>query len=116
MSRTIAAAMILALTVAAPAASPGAPPPDGTVRLAQAQPGESRKVFHATGIVSANEPAGTLTINHEPIVGLMPAMEMMFKANPPSLTNGVRPGDKVEFSVEGKTLVLVGLKVVGHIK
>jgi Cu/Ag efflux protein CusF len=116
MSRTIAAGVFLALTVAAQAASPGAPPSDGTVRLAQAQPGEARKVFHATGIVTANEPAGTLTINHEPIVGLMPAMEMMFKANPPTLANGVRPGDKVEFNVEGKTFALVGVKVVGHIK
>jgi Cu/Ag efflux protein CusF len=116
MIGTIAAGIILALTMAAPTASLAAPPPDGTVRLAQAQPGGSRKVFHATGIVTANEPAGTLTINHEPIVGLMPAMEMMFKANPPSLTNGVRPGDKVEFSVEGKTFVLVGLKVLGHVK
>ncbi len=84
--------------------------------MAQAQQIERRKIFHAVGIVTAIEPSGSLTINHEPIEGLMPAMEMMFKVNPPTLTKNVRPGDKVDFSVEGKTFVIVGLKVTGHTK
>jgi Cu/Ag efflux protein CusF len=54
------------------------------------------------------------TINHEPIEGLMPAMEMMFSVTPRALSKGVRPGDKIEFSVEGKTYTIVDLKVVGH--
>ena len=66
------------------------------------------------GFVTAIESNGSLTINHEPIAGLMPAMEMKFSVNPPVLTDGVRPGDKVEFSVEGKTYVIRALKVVGH--
>jgi Cu/Ag efflux protein CusF len=81
---------------------------------AQAQQNEPGKVFRAVGIVTAIEPAGSLTINHEPIEGLMPAMEMAFPVNPRALTNGVRPGDKIEFSVEGKTYTIVALKVVGH--
>jgi Cu/Ag efflux protein CusF len=44
----------------------------------------------------------------------MPAMEMTFSVNPRALTKGVRPGDQVEFNVEGKTYTIVGLKVVGH--
>ena len=82
--------------------------------LAQAQQNEPRKVFRGMGIVTAIEPAGSLTINHEPIEGLMPAMEMAFQVNPRTLANGVRPGDKIEFSVEGKTYTIVALKVVGH--
>ncbi len=73
-----------------------------------------RKVFRGMGIVTAIEPAGSLTINHEPIEGLMPAMEMTFSVNPRALTKGVRPGDRIEFSVEGKTYTIVDLKVVGH--
>jgi Cu/Ag efflux protein CusF len=82
--------------------------------IAQAQQNEPRKTFHGVGVVTAIEPAGSLTINHEPIEGLMPAMEMTFQVNPRTLANGVRPGDKIEFSVEGKTYILVALKVVGH--
>ena len=82
--------------------------------LAQMQSSEPNKVYRAVGIVTATEPVGSVTINHEPIDGLMPAMEMTFTAKPATLTNGVRPGDKVEFDVEGKTYAIVGLKVVGH--
>ena len=86
----------------------------GPLMMAQAQQSESRKVFRGMGIVTAIEPAGSLTINHEPIEGLMPAMEMTFSVNPRALTKGVRPGDRIEFSVEGKTYTIVDLKVVGH--
>jgi Cu/Ag efflux protein CusF len=84
--------------------------------IAQAQPAEPAKVFHGVGVVTAIEPPGSLTINHQPIEGLMPAMEMVFPVNPRALTNGVRPGDEVEFSVEGKAYTIIALKVVGHIK
>jgi Cu/Ag efflux protein CusF len=79
-----------------------------------AQQGQPQKIFHGVGIVTAIEPTGTLTVNHQPIEGLMPAMEMAFKVNPGSLAKGVRPGDKIDFSLEGKTYTIVGLKVVGH--
>jgi Cu/Ag efflux protein CusF len=82
--------------------------------MAQAQQSETRIPFHGVGVVTAIEPAGSLTINHEAIAGLMPAMEMTFPVNPRALANGVRPGDKIEFSVEGKTYTIVALKIVGH--
>ena len=82
--------------------------------IAQAQQSEPRKVFHGVGIVTATEPAGSLTINHEAIEGLMPAMEMTFSVNPRALAKDVHPGDRIEFSVEGTTYAIVGLKVVGH--
>jgi Cu/Ag efflux protein CusF len=68
------------------------------------------------GVVTALAPAGTLTVSHEPIEGLMPAMEMTFSVKPPALANGVRAGDKIEFSVDGKTFTIVGLTVRGHSK
>jgi Cu/Ag efflux protein CusF len=87
----------------------------GPLWMAQAQPGETHNIFSGTGVVTAIEPAGTLTINHQAIEGLMGAMEMTFTVNPRALTKGVRPGDKVDFSVDGKTFTIVGLKVRGHI-
>ena len=72
-------------------------------------------MFSGVGVVTAIESPVLLTINHEPIAGLMPAMEMTFSVNPRALTNGVRPGDKVEFSMEGSNYIHHSpLKVVGH--
>jgi Cu/Ag efflux protein CusF len=82
--------------------------------LAQAQQSDPNRIFSGKGIVTAIEPAGTLTISHEAIEGLMAAMEMTFSVKPPALAKGVRPGDKIEFSVDGKTFTVVGLKVTGH--
>jgi len=81
---------------------------------ARAQQSEPTKLYHGDGVVTAIEGADSLTINHQPIEGLMPAMEMTFKVNPPSLTKNVHPGDKIRFSVEGKTYVIRELKVTGH--
>jgi Cu/Ag efflux protein CusF len=60
-----------------------------SVGLAQAQQGQPQKVFHGVGVVTAIEPTGMLTVNHQAIEGLMPAMEMAFKVNPASLAKGV---------------------------
>jgi Cu/Ag efflux protein CusF len=70
--------------------------------------------FHAIGFVTAVEPSGSLTINHEPIEGLMPAMEMTFSVKPSGLAKDVHAGDKIVFDVEGKTYVIVGLTVIEH--
>jgi Cu/Ag efflux protein CusF len=88
----------------------------GPVWMAQAQQSETGKMFRGEGVVTAIEPDGSLTINHEPIAGLMPAMEMSFSVNPRALTNSVRPGDKIAFSVEGATYIIRALKVVGHVQ
>ncbi len=116
-----AAVAVLALTIGANAMAAVASEDrlvghaeNAPLMMAQAQQSEPGKVFRAVGIVTAIEPAGSLTINHEPIEGLMPAMEMAFPVNPRALANGVRPGDRIEFSVEGKTYTIVALKVVGH--
>jgi Cu/Ag efflux protein CusF len=114
--------VLLALTIAAnaidtaPAGSRPAAKATDSQLAGRAQPSEAPNVFHGVGFVTAIQPAGSLTINHQTIDGLMPAMEMMFSVNPRALTKGVRPGDQVEFNVEGKTFVIVGLKVIGHMQ
>ncbi|WP_028312028.1 copper-binding protein [Derxia gummosa] len=43
--------------------------------------------------------AGTVTIRHERIPNLdMDAMTMVFKAKPPALLDGLKPGDKLRFT------------------
>jgi Cu/Ag efflux protein CusF len=88
----------------------------GPHQAGDAKPHEGADVFHGIGFVTAIEPAGSLTISHQPIEGLMPAMEMMFSMKPRALAQGIRPGDQIEFSVEGKTYSIVGVKVVGHVQ
>lgn len=63
-------------------------------------------------MTAINPATGSLTINHEDIVGLMPPMEMVFQVEPPTLSEGVKPGDRVEFRVEGKTYKIRDLKVI----
>ena len=87
-----------------------------TAQPVQARSTEAGPVFQGVGVVTATQPAGSLTVSHEPIQGLMPAMEMMFSVKPPTLAKGVKPGDKITFGVEGKTSTIVNLKVVGHVK
>ena len=74
-------------------------------------------LFRGVGVVTAIDPAtGSLTINHQEIVGLMPPMEMMFHVDPRTSSDDVKPGDKIEFGVEGKTYTVRDLRVIEHTK
>ena len=64
------------------------------------QPGVVR-TYHGTGVVTiVNRKEGWVEINHEEIVGLMPAMQMEWFVKPTSLMKSIRVGDKVNFAVE----------------
>lgn len=114
-------ALLLTLIAAAAAINvtnaqnnPGKTETGPSFQMAQVENGSARHIFQGVGVVTANKPAGSLTINHQAIEGLMPAMEMMFSVTPKRLTTSVRPGDTVEFSVDGKTYTITALKVHGH--
>jgi Cu/Ag efflux protein CusF len=78
---------------------------------------DSNGRFHGIGVVTdIDQETGALTVNHQEIKGLMPAMEMLFNVDPRSLSAGVKPGDRIEFSVEDKTYTIRDLKVVEHAK
>jgi Cu/Ag efflux protein CusF len=82
--------------------------------LAATSAAMAQPLFHGSGVVTAIEPDGSLTINHKTIEGLMPAMEMMFHVRPPALSKDLHPGDEIAFDVEGKSYTIVGVKVTGH--
>ncbi|HTO60759.1 MAG TPA: copper-binding protein [Bradyrhizobium sp.] len=78
---------------------------------------DSNGRFHGIGVVTdIDRETGALTVNHQEIKGLMPAMEMLFNVDPRSLSDGVKPGDRIEFSVEDKTYTIRDLRVIEHAK
>ena len=50
-------------------------------------------------VVSLDEKRGKVTLKHEEIKGLMPAMTMEFPIKSPELLDGVRQGDRVRFTL-----------------
>lgn len=50
-------------------------------------------------VVSLDEKRGKVTLKHEEIKGLMPAMTMEFPVKSPELLDGVRQGDRVRFTL-----------------
>lgn len=60
--------------------------------------------------------AGKLNITHGAISGLMDAMTMDFEVVDPSMTEDVKKGDKVQFTVEkatGGRFVITDIRVTG---
>jgi Cu/Ag efflux protein CusF len=114
---TVVAATAMSLDVrGVEAFSPGGHPlaqlPRAQFLQVQAQD-QSNGLFRGVGVVTAVDPeTGSLTINHQEIIGLMPPMEMLFHVDPRSLSEGVKPGDKIEFGVEGKTYKIRDIKVI----
>ncbi len=52
-------------------------------------------------VTAVDKTAGTITLKHGPIPGVKwPAMTMIFKANPASLADQVKVGEKVSFDVK----------------
>ncbi|MGA2794904.1 MAG: copper-binding protein [Roseiarcus sp.] len=87
------------------------------VAPAQAQQGEPEGIFRGVGVVKAIDAAtGALTLNHEDIKGLMPAMEMMYRVDPRSLSEGLRPGDRIDFGLDAKTYTVRDVKLIERAK
>jgi Cu/Ag efflux protein CusF len=84
------------------------PATGGPLTVAQA---EAAKIFHGVGKITAIDAAsGAVTIDHGAIPGLMEAMEMPYQAKPAKLLEGLKPGDKVDFAVDGKSLTIVEVR------
>jgi Cu/Ag efflux protein CusF len=60
--------------------------------------------YQAVGVVKALNPKRPgIEIDHEDIVGLMPAMQMEFPVTESSMLNGVAVNDRVDFTIENGT-------------
>jgi Cu/Ag efflux protein CusF len=57
--------------------------------------------YVGVGTVTGLDPkVSMIEIDHEDIKGLMPAMQMQFHLKDKSLLNGIKVGDRIEFTVE----------------
>jgi protein SCO1/2 len=77
----------------------------------------SPATYHLEGQIVAVDPdAGTLTISHGDIDGLMPGMTMPFKVADPGLMANKAPGDLVKASlvIQDEQPLLTTVEVVGH--
>ncbi len=70
-------------------------------------------VFHGVGVVTEIQPgAGALTLDHEDIVGLMPAMVMMYRVKSPEVSSGLKVGDRIAFDLDAKSYTILSAKVI----
>ena len=74
-------------------------------------------ILFGHGVVKAVAPrTGWLTLSHDDIMGCMPAMEMMFLVRTPEVSRDLRPGDTVDFTIDGGRYVILDVKLVSHAK
>jgi Cu/Ag efflux protein CusF len=63
-------------------------------------------------VVAAVPRVGRLIVDHEEIPGFMAAMEMSYPVTPPSLLDGINPGDKIGFTVDASKSAIVAVEVI----
>lgn len=77
----------------------------------QASAANAPKTATGEGSVVAVVPAtGQLVIQHGEIKGFMDAMTMGYPTEPSSLLEGLKPGDKVRFSIDTEKKVIVKIE------
>jgi Cu/Ag efflux protein CusF len=80
---------------------------------AAAQQTAHEGVFQGHGVVRAVEPGtGAVTIAHDEIKGFMPATERMFRVQEPGLSECLRPGDTVDFSIDAAEQAIVRVNLL----
>lgn len=101
----------VALGLLATGVGGGAASAEQPLQLAQADSKDAPKLFHGVGVVTAiDAKSGLITLNHENIPGLMDAMEMEYQSKPPKLAEGLKVGDKIDFTVDGRNLTILDVK------
>jgi Cu/Ag efflux protein CusF len=82
---------------------------------AEVQETGAEGVFYGRGLVKAVEPGtGWLTLAHNDIMGCMLAMEMMFRVRAPEVSRGLRPGDTIDFTLDGGKFIILDTRLVSH--
>ena len=75
-------------------------------------PGPSGPIFEGKGLViQVDQGEGEITLDHEEIKGLLPAMSMEYAVQPPNLLRGLRPGDRVRFKLSNQGLEFVVVEI-----
>ncbi|HEX9747602.1 MAG TPA: copper-binding protein [Methylomirabilota bacterium] len=80
--------------------SPVAAAPHGEHQSRQAEGGASQTVVGEGEVVATVPNASQIVVEHGEIKGFMEAMTMGYRADPPSLLAGLKPGDKIRFTID----------------
>ena len=75
-------------------------------------PPEAKRLYEGVGVIVAVLPRNSrVVVDHEEIEGFMSAMEMSYMVSPATLLQGVKPGDKVRFTLDADERMIVNLVV-----
>jgi len=100
----VCVALVLGACSKQPPASketPAQAPPSGPAAAVQPS------TYQGVGVVKGLNPkAPAIEIDHEEIVGLMPAMQMEFPVTDVALLSGLAVGDHIDFTVVEKTGII----------
>lgn len=80
--------------------SPVAAAQHGEHQTRQADEGVSQIVVGEGEVISTVPKASQIVLEHGEIKGFMEAMTMGYRIDPPSLLEGLNPGDKVRFTID----------------
>jgi Cu/Ag efflux protein CusF len=79
----------------------------GLCSAAVAQQTANESVFHGHGIVKAVEPGtGAVTLAHDDIKDFAPARETMYSVRAPDVSECLRAGDTVDFTIDTADVIL----------
>jgi len=80
--------------------SPVAAAQQGEHRARQAEGGAAQTVVGEGEVIATVPNASQIVVEHGEIKDFMEAMTMGYRVDPPSLLAGLRPGDKIRFTID----------------
>ncbi len=114
MKQSFALALVLALSVAAPAVSHAQSGGMKDMDMGKKPVAGTQAAHKATGVVKKIDPkSGAVTLAHDPVKSLnWPAMTMGFQVKDKALLDNLQPGKKIEFEFvqQGKDYVITAVK------
>jgi Cu/Ag efflux protein CusF len=98
--------------VAAVRAGPRGAAPDEAHASRPAEGGSGQTVVGEGQVVATVPNASQLVVDHEEIEGFMEAMTMGYRIDPPTLLEGLRPGDKIRFTIDVRRKAITAVEKV----
>jgi len=78
----------------------------------ETQSSMSQTVVGEGKVIATVPSANQIVVEHGPIKGFMDAMTMGYQVDPPSLLQGLSPGDRVRFTIDTKKKTVVKIEKV----
>ena len=73
------------------------------------------RAFQGIGIVEDIQlSSGAVTLDHDEVKVLMPAMVMLYRVQTPEISKGLRTGDRIEFTIDAATYTVLNARVIAN--